>query len=142
MAESFTSTDFHNAAHKQMLNIVSEAMARSTLAWKDVEPLIEAARRLCRSDFEETSLMTVHAVRAENEEWVEAEEAYLALSVADGATGTEWLAQTWWLSDLVTTQTDVEQARLKLAALERSIARIRSWIEAQEAPGKITEPSS
>lgn len=135
MAESFTSADFHNVAHKQLLNVVFDTLAKSKLDWEDVAPFLEAARNVCRSDFEETGRARIHAVRAEGEAWVEAEEAYVGLSVADRDTNEEWLTETWWLSDMVIAENDKEQAIRAVAALERSIIKIRQWLGDQESPG-------
>jgi hypothetical protein len=138
MAESFTSADFHNVVHKQMLNVVFDTLAKSKLDWAEVAPFLEAARRLCRSEAEETARARIHAVRAEGEDWVEAEEAYVGLSIADRDDGEEWLSETWWLSDLVIAQNNREQAAQILAAMERSLAKVRRWLEESEGPGGDT----
>jgi hypothetical protein len=138
MAESFTSADFHNVAHKQMLNIVFDTLSKAKLDWQDVAPLLEAARQICRSDFEQSGRARVHALRAEGDGVVEAEEAYVAISIADRESGEEWLAETWWLSDLVIGDNDPAKAQLIISALEKSIARIRSWIDQQTGPGSET----
>ena len=104
------------------------------LDWEEVAPFLEAARKLCRSEVEETGRARIHAVRAEGNEWVEAEEAYIGLSVADRDSGEEWLSETWWLSDIVIAENDREQAAQTVAALERSLAKIRRWLEEGEGP--------
>lgn len=129
MAESFTSADFHNVVQKQLLNVVFDTLAQSKLDWAQVSPFLEAARDLCRSDFAETGQARIHAVRAEGDGWVEAEEAYIGISVADRDDGAEWLSETWWLSDVVIAGSNREQVKEAIAALERSIAKLRLWLE-------------
>jgi hypothetical protein len=128
MAEPFTSADFHNVVQKQILNTVFDTLAQSKLDWSQVTPFLEAARSMCRSDFEETGRLRVHAVRAEGESWVEAEEAYVGLTVADREDGKEWVSETWWLSDLVTAENDREQVLGIIAAMERTIVRLKEWL--------------
>lgn len=129
MAESFTSADFHNVVQKQMLNIVFDTLAQSKLDWHQVAPFLDAARDVCRSDLEENGRARIHAVRAEGESWVDAEEAYIGISVADREDGKEWLSETWWLSDLIIAENDRDQVNQILSALERSIAKVREWLE-------------
>lgn len=135
MAEPFTSADFHNAVHKQILNAVYETMAEGKLPWELIAPFLEAARAVCRSDFEDNASIGLHTVRAEGEQWVDAEEAFLGIAVADRDTGEEWLSQTYWLSDIATAGGDPEQVRRIAAALERSLARIQAWLADKEKGG-------
>ena len=129
MAEPFTTADFHNSIQKQVLNTVFDTLAQSKMDWKQVEPFLEAARAICRSDFEETGRVRIHAVRAEGDSWVEAEEAYVGVTVCDRDDGREWLSETWWLSDLITAENDREQVKAIIAAMERTIARLNTWLE-------------
>lgn len=142
MSETFTSADFHNVAHKQILNIVFDGLSKAKLDWQDVAPLLEAARMLCRSEFEQSGHARVLALRAEGDGLVEAEEAYVAISVADRESGEAWLAETWWLSDMVTAENDPAQARLILSALERSMTRIREWLDRQDSEAPSDPPAS
>ena len=136
MAEdSFTSGDFHNVVHKQIVNAVYETLAETKLDWALIAPVLEAARAICRSEFEETARIGFHSVRAEGEEWVEAEEAFLGIAVADRDSGEEWLSQTYWVSDIVTAGADPEQVRRTVAALGRSLAKIEVWLAEQEKGG-------
>ena len=129
MAESFTSADFHNVVQKQLLAVVFDTLAQSKLDWHQVAPFLEAARQLCRSEIEENGRARIHAVRAEGTDWIEAEEAYVEISVADRDDGKEWLSETWWLSDMVVAGNDREQVIQIIAALERSLTKIRQWLE-------------
>ena len=129
MSESFTSADFHNVVQKQMLTTVFDTLAQSKLNWEQVAPFLDAARQVCRSDFEESGRARIHAVRAEGDSWVEAEEAYFGISVADREDGKEWLSETWWLSDLVIAENDRDQVSQIISALERSIAKVKEWLE-------------
>ena len=105
----FTSGDFHKIAQKQILNAVFETLAETKMDWELVAPFLDAAREVCRGDFEETAQIRLHTVRAEGEDWVEAEEAFLGISVADRDDGKEWLSETHWISDIATADEDPEQ---------------------------------
>lgn len=143
--ESFTTGDFHTVAHKQIVNAVYEALVDAKLDWETVAPLLEAGRRVCRDDFREAARIRFHAVRTEGEDWVEAEEAYLGIAVADRDDGADWLAETFWVSDIALADGDPEQARRIVTALERSIARIRDRLadlETEGDPDALPEPPS
>jgi hypothetical protein len=138
-----TSADFHNIAQKQILNAVFAVLADTKMEWSLVSPFLEAARDLCLGDFEETGRVRLHTLRAEAGEWVEAEEAFLGISVSDRDDGVEWLSETYWLSEIATADGDVEQVRAILRALERSIARINLWLAGQPggAAGAAAPPA-
>ncbi|HYN46996.1 MAG TPA: hypothetical protein VES64_09925, partial [Allosphingosinicella sp.] len=118
------SGDFHNIAQKQILNAVFAILAETKMDWALVAPFLEAARELCLGDFEETGRVRLHVLRAEANGWVEAEEAFLGISVSDRDDGKEWLSETYWLSDIALADDDPEQVRAIVRALERSIAKI------------------
>jgi hypothetical protein len=133
MAESsFTSADFHNVVHKQIVQAVYETLADGKIDWDLIVPFLDTAREICRSEFREASRIRLHTVRAEGEDWVDAEEAFLGIAVADRDTGQDWLSETYWLSDVAIADRDPEQARRIVAALERSIAKINAWLAEQE----------
>ena len=89
---------------------------------------------MAQGDFDEGDIR-IHTVRAEGDEWVEAEEAYLGISVADRDSGEEWLSATRWLSELAIAEDDPEQVRRIIMAIERSIRKMRDWIVEKEAGG-------
>ena len=95
-----TTADFHAIAQKQILNAVFAVLAETKMDWALVAPFLEAAREVCLGDFEETGRVRLHTMRAEGEAWVEAEEAFLGISVSDRDDGEEWLSETYWLSDI------------------------------------------
>ena len=128
----FTSADFHNLVHKQVLNLVHETLAESKLDWSLVAPFLESARAISRADFQEAGQIRLHTVRAEGEQWVEAEEAYLGIAVADRDSGDTWLSETYWLSDIALAEKDPEQVRRIVAALGRSIAKLEAWLSSQD----------
>ena len=140
----FTAADFHNVVQKQIVNAVYESLADNKLDWELIAPFLEAAREICRSDFQESARIRLHTVRAEGEEWVDAEEAFLGISVSDRDDGSEWLSETYWISDVATADDDPEQARAVVRALERSIARINAWLADKEAgdPAETEPPAS
>ena len=136
MAEDdFTSADFHNVVQKQVLNAVYETLANTKLDWALAAPFLEAARDICRADFRNAASIRLHTVRAEGDAWVDAEEAYLGITVADRDDGREWLSETWWLSDIAKADQDPEQVRRIVGALERTIARLNAWLETPEGEG-------
>ena len=131
-AHPFDSGDFHAVTRKLVINAVHETLLDSKFDWELVRPFLETAREMARADFEEARFR-LHTVRAEGENWVEAEEAYLGLSVADRDDGEEWLAETRWLSDIATEDDDPEQVRLIVAALGKTIAKLDAWLADKEA---------
>ncbi len=137
---SFTSAEFHNVVQKQIVNAVYETLVDGKMDWELIVPFLDAAREICRSEFRESSRIRLHTVRAEGEDWVEAEEAYLGIAVADRDTGQDWLTETYWISDIALADRDPEQARRVVAALERSLAKINAWLAEQEKGGP-EEPS-
>ena len=120
--------DFHMIAQKQIMNAVFATLAESKMQWNLVEPFLETARAVCAGDFTENARIRIHTQRAEGEDWVDAEEAFLGISVADREDGEEWLAETYWLSDLVTADGDRTEVEAVIAGLERTIAKLRDWL--------------
>jgi hypothetical protein len=136
-----TTGDFHNVAQKQVLNAVFATLADNKMDWAVVEPFLDAAREVCIGDFEENGRIRLHTMRAEGKNWVEAEEAFLGISVADRDTGEEWLSETYWLSDVATVEGDREEVKAIVAALERTVAKLNSWLASGETGGSAeTEP--
>ena len=144
MADStLTAAEFHIVAHKQVLNAVTDTIAAGKLDWAVVAPMLAAARNVCRGDFHEGARIRFHTVKAEGEEWVDAEEAFLGIAVADRESGEDWLSETWWVSDIALADRDPEQVRKVAAALERSLAKVRDWLAEQEKGGPDeSEPPS
>ena len=141
MPESdYSSADFHNVVQKQILNAVYETLAAGKLDWELVVPFLEAAREMCRGDFRQAASIRLHTVRAEGEAWVDAEEAYLGISVADRDDGTAWLSETYWISDIAKAEADPDQVRRIVAALERSVAKLNDWLAEQPAKEGPAEP--
>ncbi|MDQ8755659.1 hypothetical protein RCO27_05405 [Sphingosinicella sp. LHD-64] len=140
----FTSSDFHNVTQKQILNAVHDTLAQAKMPWEAIRPFLETARDMCRADFAESASIRFHTVQADGDAWVDAEEAFLGISVADRDSGAEWLADTYWVSDIATIDDDPELARAVVRALERSIARINAWLAGKEAGGaaKATPPAN
>jgi len=128
-----SSSGFHTIVQKQILNAVFAMLADSKMDWSLVAPFLEAARDLCLADFQEAGRVRLHTLRAEGDQWVEAEEAFLGISVSDRDDGEEWLSETYWLSDIALADGDPEQARAIVRALGRSIAKIEARLE--EKPG-------
>src|SRR5688500_18259929 len=129
---SFTSADFHNVVQKQILNAVYESLASEKMDWDLIAPILDTAREICRSDFRNASRIRLHTVRAEGEGWVDAEEAYLGIAVADRDDGQDWLSETYWISDIALAERDPDQVRRIIAALERSIAKLNAWLAEQQ----------
>ena len=44
----------------------------------------------------------------------------------------EWLAKTWWLSDIVLAGADPAEVREAARALERTTAKLDAWLSANE----------
>jgi hypothetical protein len=131
-----TESDFHNIAQKQIMNAVFATLAEAKMGWNLVEPFLEAARSVCVGDFEENGRIRLHTMRAEGEGWIEAEEAFLGISVSDREAGEEWLSQTYWLSEIATADADRNEVQAIVAALERTIAKLNLWLENGGASGE------
>lgn len=123
---------FYNIVHKQLIHVTTETLAAAKLDWELVEPFLNAARDVCRGDFVRTARLEVHGIAGEPGALEEAEEAFLSLNVADQDTGAEWFAETWWLSDLILQTGDPARIRESLAAIERTGARLRQWLDDAE----------
>lgn len=132
--EPYDSRHFHIVTHKLMINAVFETLSDAKMDWDLIQPFLESAREMAQADFNEGDIR-LHTVRAEGDQWVEAEEAYLGISVADRDSGEEWLSETRWLSELAIAEDDPDQVRRIIMALERSIAKMRAWIAEKEAGG-------
>ena len=133
--------DFHNVAQKQILNAVFATLAESKMPWNLVAPFLEAAREVCAGDFAENGRITLHTMRGEGESWVEAEEAFLGISVSDREDDGEWLSETYWLSDLATADGSRNEVEAVIAGLERTIAKLREWLSNGGTGGSVeTEP--
>ena len=134
-SEGYTTSDFHNVVQKHVISATYETLIETKLHWGLVEPFLRAAREVCRGDFARTGRVQVHGVVAEGEQWVDSEEAYLSVSIADQDDGREWLSETFWLSDLVLATGDPAQVREAARALERSVAKLDAWLAAQDEKG-------
>ena len=126
-AAGMTSADFHGLAQKQIMNAVFATLADSKMEWNVIEPFLDAAREVCAGDFEEARI-SLHTMRGEGEGWVEAEEAFIGLSVPAREIGKEWLSETWWLSDIATQDASREEVQAAIAALERTIGKLNQWL--------------
>ena len=117
------------AAQKQILNAVFAILSDTKMSWELVEPFLAAARDVVLGDIEETAQVRLHTVKQDDQAgWVEAEEAYLGISVSDRDTGEEWLSDTWWLSELAIAEDDPDQVRAIIHALERTKAKLDAWL--------------
>ena len=132
---AYSTAEFHNVIHKQIVNATLETLADTKLDWVLIEPFLRAARDMCRGDFRGTGRVEIHGAAQQGDAWVDAEEAYVSVSVADQDDGTEWLSETWWLSDLVLAGGDPAQVRDAVRALERSIAKLNAWLETPQTKG-------
>ena len=133
-----TTADYHNIAQKQIMNAVFAVLADNKMDWALVAPFLDSARELVRGDFA-TARLTLHTVRAEGETWVDAEEAYLGLSVCDRDDGAEWLAESWWLSEVALADGDPVEVRRIVAAIGRSLDKINAWL-ADKPPAADPKP--
>lgn len=126
---ALTASDFHQIAQKQIMNAVFATLSEAKMPWNLVVPFLDAAREVCAGDFAENGRVSLHSMRAEGETWVEAEEAYIGVSAADRETGEDWMAETFWLSDIATAGANREDVEAAIAALERTIAKLKTWLE-------------
>jgi hypothetical protein len=130
---SYTHAQFLNDAQKQLVNTAIAALSERPLEWAQVAPFLEAARSVCRDDLRLNGNLAIHGLEYEGAELVPAEEAYLAISVRDREDQVEWLSQTFWMSDLALADRDPNRVRSAIAALERTLDRVKAWLAAEEA---------
>jgi uncharacterized Ntn-hydrolase superfamily protein len=130
----YTSADFHDDVHKQLVSIVTSSLADTKLGWSQVAAFLAAGRALCRDDVRYNGRLALHGVEYRDGELAEADEAYLSLSVRDREDGVEWLSQTYWLSDIALADQDPERLRGAIAAMERSVAKLKQWLADREPP--------
>lgn len=130
----YTHVHFLNDAQKQVVNAAMAALSERPLEWSQVAPFLEAARALCRDDVRLNGTFAVHGLEYADGELVPAEEAYVAMSVRDRQNQVEWLAQTFWLSDLALADQDPVRVRSAVAAIERTLEKVKVWLAEEEAP--------
>lgn len=125
-----TSGDFHNIAQKQILNAVFAILSDTKMSWELVQPFLAAARDVLLGDIEETAQVRLHTVQQDDKGgWVEADEAYLGISVSDRDHGEEWLSDTWWLSEIAIAEEDPDQVRAIVRGLEKTVAKLNLWLQ-------------
>ena len=130
----YTAADFHTVIHKQLIHAVADTLSEHKPHWEVVAPFLDTAREMCRSDFETAGSVQLHGLVQQDEEVVEAEEAYVEFTIADQDDNHLWFQETFWLSDIILTDPTPDHVRDKIRALERSIARLNQWLAEQEAP--------
>ena len=138
---AYTHLHFLDDAQKQLVKTAIAALSERPLEWSQVAPFLEAARALCRDDVRLNSTLAIHGSEYQEGELVPADEAYLAVSVRDRQDQIEWLSQTFWLSDLALADQDPERVRSAIAAIERTLEKVKTWLAEEEAPpGKPEHP--
>jgi hypothetical protein len=135
----YTSAEFHNDVQKQLLGAVTELLMEAKLDWSQVAPVLDAARALCRDDVRLNGRLALHGNEYQGEELAPAEEAFLSLSVRDREDNSEWLAETYWLSDIALAEEDPAQVRATLSALERSLDKVRRWLDTRPAQAAASQ---
>jgi hypothetical protein len=136
---SYSHAQFLKDAQAQLVNTALAALSERPLQWSQVAPFLEAARALCRDDLKLNGNFAIHGLEYEGHELVPAEEAYLAISIRDREDQVEWLSQTFWLSDLALADRDPDRVRSAIAAMERTLERVRSWLAEEEAAAAPAE---
>lgn len=128
----YTIADFHHVVRKQLASAASAALADSKMRPSEFDAILYAARSLCRDEIEREGRLALHGLESDGAALVNAEEAYLSISAGDLKGDGEWLSLTYWLSDLALADRDPERVRAVVAAIEQSLRKIRTWLEAQE----------
>ena len=134
----YTSAEFHADVHKQLVHAATTALYDSKLEWTQIAPFLEAARAICRDDFRLNGRLALHGVEYRGEELVDADEAYLSISIRDREDSVEWLSETYWLSDIALADQDPARVRSAVVAMERTLVKLRKWLDAQEAETPAT----
>lgn len=134
----YTSAEFHDDVQKQLASIVTAALADTKLEWSQVAPFLDAARAICRDDVLLNGRFVLHGLEESDEGLTQADEAFVTVSVRDREDGTEWLSQSYWLSDIVLSDQDTDRVRSAVAGMERTVERLKTWLDEQK---KVEPPS-
>lgn len=130
----YTSSNFAEDAQKRLVDAAVGALSETRLSWPQVAPLLDAARAVCRDDLRfGGGQLALHGLEYENAELAPAKEAYVSVTARDRDTQVEWFSETYWLSELALADQDPERVRSAIAAIERSLAKLRTWLEETEA---------
>lgn len=130
----YTVTDFHNALRKRMASSVAVALGDHKLPADDFDAIIEAARLLCRDDLELNGRLALHGLDQDDDALTASEEAYLSVAARGRDDEREWLSLTYWLSDLALADRDPDRVRAVVAALEKSLVKVKAWLADQAPP--------
>ncbi len=131
----YTSSSFAEDAQRRLVDAVVGTLSETRLSWSHVGPLLDAARAVCRDDLRfGGGQFALHGLQFDGAELSAAEEAYVSVTARDRDTQVEWFCETYWLSELVLADRDPERVRAAIAAIERSLAKLNAWLEANEAP--------
>lgn len=139
----YTSADFVEDAHKRLIDAAVGTLSEARLSWSQVAPLLDAARAVCRDDLRHGGQLALHGLQYAGAELTAAEEAYVSVIARDRDTQVEWFSDTYWLSELALADRDPERVRSAIDAIERSLAKLRAWLEAnqeEEAAGAAGDP--
>ncbi len=128
----YTSDDFRTDVQKQLVNAAVATLSDAHLSWSQVAPILDAARALCRDDLRLNGRLALHGLEYSGAELVPSSEAYLSLAARDRADDVEWLSYTYWLSDLALADQDPDRVRSVIEAMERTLAKLKDWLAAQE----------
>lgn len=135
---TYSRDQFLADVQKQLVSTAIGALSGAQLQWSQVAPLLSAARLICRDDVRLNGRVALHGVEYQGAELAASEEAYLSLSARDRDDGEEWLSHSYWLSDLALADEDPDRVRAAVAAIERSLDKLRDWLAAQEAPSEAS----
>jgi hypothetical protein len=125
----YTTANFIEDTQKRLIDAAVGTLSETRLSWSQVSPLLDAGRAVCREDLRAGQL-ALHGLHYEGADLVPADEAYISVIARDRDTQVEWYSETYWLSDLALADRDPERVRLAIAALERSLAKLHAWVEA------------
>ena len=140
--QPYTSSDFHNDVHKQLVNSTVAALSDTKLLWSQIAPFLDAGRALCRDDVRLNGRFAIHGLEYQEGELAPSDEAYLSISVRDREDGVEWLSETYWLSDIALADEDPERVRSAVVAMERTLTKLRKWLDAQEQESDPAETAA
>ena len=126
------------------MNALYEQLGAEKMDWQLILPFLEAARLFCGSEFRETGSVRLHTLRAEGDDWVDAEEAFLGISVADREDGEHGCPRPSGFRHRAR-RPRPEKVRRIVAALERSIAKLNAWLadrkkKARASPNRVAGP--
>lgn len=132
---AYTTSEFHSTLLKQMAGTIADALSYHKLAEPELAAILAAAHLLAADDIRLGGRFALHGLDQHGPDLTPSDEAYLSVTARDRDTNVPWLSLTYWLSDLALADRDPDRVRTVIAAMERSLDKVKAWLADQDAQG-------